>query len=83
VPTRPDLIPVSWLEDGVSAAMSCDHTTHYGCLGPRWSALSGSPQDWTGECGRITSNSSGICDEHEADWKENYPNHPLKVKVRP
>jgi hypothetical protein len=58
----------------------CDHTTHYGCLGPRWGCEPGGEQSWTGECGVLTTNPSGLCAEHEADWKENYHNHPLKAR---
>jgi len=56
----------------------CDYTTHYGCLGPRWASEPDGEQAGTGECGRITSNSGSFCDEHEADWNANHPNHPPK-----
>jgi hypothetical protein len=60
----------------------CLEQAHYGMIAPRNHADPDGPSDWEGICGKPTANPSGICDEHERDWRENFPGRDLpRVEV--
>lgn len=51
----------------------CLAQAHYGMVGPRNHADPDGPSDWEGICGTSTPNESGMCDEHEQYFRDNFP----------
>jgi hypothetical protein len=59
------------------ATVPCGMEWHYGTIAPKDHSNPNSETGWHGIHGLPTSDASGLCDECQQDWHDNYPGYDL------